>query len=67
MRSRHLLHELIVILLGCDGVQRNGLYWRGCVFDDGDGLLLPAALPVMLAGLRIGFTVALLSIIGSLE
>jgi ABC-type nitrate/sulfonate/bicarbonate transport system permease component len=28
-------------------------------------VLLPAALPVMLAGLRIGFTVALLSVIGS--
>ena len=28
-------------------------------------VLLPAALPVMLAGLRMGFTVALLSVIGS--
>ena len=28
-------------------------------------VLLPAALPVMLTGLRMGFTVALLSIIGS--
>ena len=28
-------------------------------------VLLPAALPVMLTGLRIGFTVALLSILGS--
>jgi ABC-type nitrate/sulfonate/bicarbonate transport system permease component len=28
-------------------------------------VLLPAALPVMLAGLRMGFTVTLLSVIGS--
>ena len=28
-------------------------------------VLFPAALPVMLAGLRMGFTVALLSVIGS--
>ena len=28
-------------------------------------VLIPAALPVMLAGLRMGFTVALLSVIGS--